>query len=78
MGAVVIRFCGGLRGEEVLLTPLKGMMNSWEETRLRKGQSHVMVNLQGKFKGDTGEKWHMIPLVDETDLGIEVRIWVGR
>ena len=49
--AVVIRFCGGLRGEEVFLSSLKWMLNLWEYTRLRKVQPHIMVNFQGRFKG---------------------------
>ena len=36
-----------------------------------------MVSLQDRFKGETGEKWHMV-LVDETNSGIEVRRLVGR
>ena len=34
--AVVIGFGGGLRGEEVLLASLEGMLESWEENRLRR------------------------------------------
>ena len=39
---------------------------------------HIMVTLNRWFKGDTREKWHMLPLVDITESGIEVRKWVGR
>ena len=46
--AVVIDFCGGLRGEEVLLESLEVMLNFWEETRKRRKQSHLMANLKGK------------------------------
>ena len=35
------------------------------------------MTLQGGFKVETGEKWHMVPLVDEIDSGIEVMRWVG-
>ena len=41
-------------------------------------QPHAMVTLQVRFKGETGENWHMVPLLDETNSGIGVRIWVGR
>ena len=37
-----------------------------------------MVELKERFKVETIEKWHMLPLVDTTELGIEVRKWVGR
>ena len=37
-----------------------------------------MVTLKGRFKGETGYKWHMLPLVDIMDSVIEVRKWVVR
>ena len=37
-----------------------------------------MVNFQGWFKGETGVEWHMVTLVDEKNLGIQVRRWVVR
>ena len=52
------------------------MLHFWEETRLRRNKSHVMVTLKGRFKVVTGKKWHMMPLVDVTDSGIETRKWV--
>ena len=36
------------------------------------------MTLNGQFKSDTGEKWHMLPLVDTMESLIEVRKWVGR
>ena len=48
--AVVISFCGGLQGEEVFLTSIKGMLKFWEETRNKKDLSHIMVTLKGRFK----------------------------
>ena len=62
--------------EEVLLAFLKGMLKFWKETMLKKEQSRVIVTLKGRFKGETGEKWHMMPLVDITYPGIKVRRWV--
>ena len=54
------------------------MPKFWEGIRLRKGQPHTMATLKGRFKGESGGKWHMVPLMDEKNLGIKVRIWVGR
>ena len=51
------------------------MLNCWEETRLIRIQSRVMVIIKVIFKVETGGKWHMIPLVDITDSGIEIRIF---
>ena len=33
---VVVVFCGGLQGEELFLTYLKGILEIWEETRKNK------------------------------------------
>ena len=63
---VVIVFCGGLRGKEFSLTSLKVMLKVWEETRKKKELLHVMVALKWRFKGNTGEKCHMLPLLDIT------------
>ena len=63
---VVIGFGRGLRGDEVFLASLEGMLKLLEDTRLRRNQFHVMVTLKGRFKGEMGEKWHMLPLVDVT------------
>ena len=53
------------------------MLKLWEETRNKKYCSHIIVTLKRRFKGETGEKWHMLPLVDIIESGIEVRKCVG-
>ena len=35
-----------------------------------------METLKVRFKGEIGEKWHMLQLLDIIELGIEVRRWV--
>ena len=54
MAFVCIGFGAGLRGEEVTLTSLKGMIKFWEETMNDKDDPYVMVTLCGRFKGETG------------------------
>ena len=76
--AVVICLCGGLGGEKVFLISLKEMLKFWEETLKKKDLSQIMVTLKGRFKGDTGEKCHMLTLPDTTKSVIGVRKWVGR
>ena len=75
---VLIGLCVGLRGEELFLMSLKGMLKLREETKKKKYLSRIMVTLKGRFEGDTGEKWHMLPLVDTTESVIEVSKWLGR
>ena len=62
--AVVIGLCRVLRGEEVLLTSMKEILKNWEQKRLKKEKYHIMVTLKRGFKGETGNKWHMLLLVD--------------
>ena len=53
------------------------MLKIWDETRWRKEHYHIIMTLKLRFKGETGDNWHMLPLVDIKELGIEVRRWVG-
>ena len=76
VSAVMIGFYIILRGEEVFITSLRLMLKFWEETRLRKEHYHIMVTLKIMFKGETAEKWNILPLVDITYSGIEVIRWV--
>ena len=48
----------------------EGNAEIWEETRYKKELLHIMVTLKWWFKGETGYKWHMLLLVDTTDLVI--------
>ena len=64
--------------EEFLLASLEVTLKFWEEARQRRDHSHVMITLKGSFKGETGGRCHMLPLVDVTDSGIEIIKWVGR
>ena len=40
---------------------------------MKKEKSHFMVTFMGRFKGETGDKWNMLLLVDVSHSGIEVR-----
>ena len=76
----VVGFCAGLRGEEIPLMDLcetaklfdVGMNHADPDLR------HVIVPLIGRFKTETGEKTHLMPLVPVTTSGIPVARWVKR
>ena len=72
--AVLIGLCRGLWGEEVFLISMKEILKNWEETRLKKEISHVVLTMKGQFKGETGDKWHILLSVDIKYSVIEVRI----
>ena len=70
--------CGaGLRGEEVPLTSLKGLLHFWKETQ-DDPDPFVVVTLHGRFKGETGYRWHCLPICDASRSGIPRRRWIGR
>jgi len=73
----LIAFCGALRGEEVPKVDLYGAVKHWEEGEIGE-LKHVVVPLTGRFKGETGENYHLLCFVDVTSHGLEPRKWIGR
>jgi hypothetical protein len=69
-------YCGGLRGEEIVLGDLGGMNDHWEEAISGK-TPHVPMALLGRFKGETGEQYHYIPLAPITASKIKVHFWMS-
>ena len=74
---VTFGFCNGLRGEEVPLVSLKGLLHFWDET-LRADEPFIMTTLYGKFKGEMDCRWHCLPIPDETRSNIPARKWIGQ
>jgi len=70
-------FGAGLRGEEVPLISLDGLLTFWDESRLDE-DSHVMLTLKGRFKGEVDERWHLVPISDATRSGLPFRKWMER
>jgi len=73
----LISFCCALRGEEVPMVDLYGTIKHWEDG----GQAeikHLVVPVLGRFKGETGETYHLLCTIDRTSHGLEPRKWVGR
>ena len=70
-------FGAGLRGEEVPLISLDGLLTFWDESSLVK-DSHMMLALKGRFKGEVDERWHLVPISDATRLGLPFRTWMER
>ena len=68
-------FGAGLRGEEVLLISLDRLLTFWDESRLDK-DSHIMLTLKGRFKGEVDERWHLVSISDATHSGLPFRKWM--
>ena len=72
----VISFCGSLRGNEGFMTDLGGLRLHRSKGRVGRDDPHVAVTLLGRFKGETGERLHLIPLPNVTRSGIRCRFWI--
>ena len=77
MAFMIIGFCVSLRGEEVPLVVIEGMLTFWEETKDHE-IPHMMITLKGKFKGENNLRWHCVPLADHTKSKIPTRRWISR
>ena len=77
VGFMLVAMCGGLRGEEVPLLSLEGMLTFWEDTS-REDDPYLMLTLKGKFKGEVDERWHLVPVSDYTRSMIPLRRWMQR
>jgi hypothetical protein len=75
---LVMAFCLGLRGEEVVKINIAGFMTYFDAGKTHPEFPHVMVPLLGRFKGETGEIWHLLPIVWRTRSGIEAGLWASR
>jgi hypothetical protein len=68
----VIAFCGSFRGDEVEYGTAKYL--STRDIPV----NTVIVPLLGRFKGETGERYHLTPLVAVTSSGIQVKSLISR
>ena len=74
---MIIGFCISLRGEEVPLIVIEGMLAFWDGTRAHR-IPHMVITLKGKFKGENNPRWYCDPLVDQTKSGIPTQRWISR
>jgi hypothetical protein len=54
---LLIGFRVALRGEEIPLVSLRGMLETWMEATTAQPIPHIMITLHGRFKGETGLRW---------------------
>ena len=76
---MLIAFGAGLRGEEVPLVSLEGLLQFWLETRSGSPRErYMMMTLSGRFKGEVDSRWHLVPISDKTHSNIPFRLWMER
>ena len=76
----VISFCGSLRGNEGMIVDLQTLKNNLKNgdfiddgSRKTSCPPHIIIPLRGRFKGEAGERCHMMPLANVTSSGINIR-----
>jgi hypothetical protein len=67
---VVMAYCLALWGKEVVKMDIAGFLTYYETGMNHATHPHVMIPLLGRFKGKTGERWHLLPIVWPTRSGI--------
>jgi len=74
---MLIAFGAGLRGEEVPLVSLEGLLTFWMLTRAEP-ERYMMITLKGRFKGEVDSRWHVVPISDQSRSNIPFRLWMER
>ena len=74
---VVIGFMISLRGEEVPLCLIEGMLDTWKEDYQYK-TPHIMIALKGKFKREDVMRYHLVPVADLGKSKVPTRRWITR
>ena len=74
---MIIGFCILLRGEEVPLIVIEGILAFWDETRARQ-IPHMIITIKGKFKWEKNISWHCVPIADQTKTVIPTRRLISR
>ena len=78
MVAMLVEYGAALRGEELQMVRVEGVVQFGEDARASKYGSHTMWALQGKFKAEKQEQWHCLPIADETKSNLPFRKWFDR
>jgi len=73
----VIAFSCALRGEELPLVDLHGTLKHWTPSTTS-DPPHIVIAILGRFKGEIGENYHLLPIVTITASGIDNKLWIGR
>jgi hypothetical protein len=75
---LVLSFCLGLHSKEVVRMDISGFLMYFDAGKDHAKHPYVMVPLLGRFKGETGERWHILPIVWRTRSGIKAGVWASR
>lgn len=68
----------GLRGEEIMKVDVAGFLKYLDIGASDPKNPHLIVPLLGRLKGETGERYHMLPLSRTTSSGVPVGWWADQ
>ena len=68
----VVSFGASLRGPEGIMIERSDLVEHMERGKHDADIPHVVVPLLGRFKGETGEKIHLLMMMSEIDSGIAI------
>ena len=74
---MLIGFGTGLRWEKVPLIVLSDLLKFWDKTRDGVGP-FIMTIIYRRLKCKMGFRWHCLPIVDRTRVGLPICLWIGR
>ena len=75
---LIMGYVNGLRGEEIMKIDAAGLLKYLDTGAQHQKFPHVIVALVGRLKGETGERYHMIPMARVTRTGIPCGKWADR
>jgi len=73
---LVVSFCASLRGPEGFMMCLGTLRDNLPNGLTDDKDAHVVVPLLGRFKGEQGERCHLLPLPAVTKTGFAPRKWL--
>ena len=75
---VLASFLVALRREETLNISLSETIYHFKEAEGNAKQSHIVLSLRRKFKGENGEGCHFVAVTCLTNSGLRLGPWVKR
>jgi len=73
---LVVCFCASLRGNEGFMLCLGSLRKYLDQGKTGDKNDHVILPLLGRFKNESGERLHLIPLPSTTESGFSPRWWL--
>ena len=68
----------GLQGEEITKIGTAGLLQHFNEGRDHPKSPHVPLCLLGRFKGEIGKRYHILPVAWEIASGLKNGVWFSR